>query len=160
MTKVKNDYTISDILNIVKDYLKDKDLSIIEKSYNYAISFLTKYEIKDILNIASILTTVYADPETIAASFLYKLFIDERVSRNKLEEDFEFSIIKLAYGIYKLDKITLSTDNDYLVEYYKKVIVGMSEDVRVIIVSLASRVNLLRNLGEYSEELHSLFRSV
>jgi len=146
MTKKKNDYTINEIIDIVKGYL-DKDLSIINKAYEYVLNYLEKDEIKNILNIASILTTIYSDQETIAASFLYRLFINERVLRSELERDFDESLIRLAYGIYKLNKITFSTENDYLVEYYKKVIVGMSEDVRVITVSLSERVNIMRELS-------------
>ena len=148
MTKKKNDYTIKDINDIVKTYLKS-DLSILNKAYNYVLKYLYEDEIKSILNIASILTTIYSDQETIAASFLYRLFIDDRVLRSELEKEFDISLIKLAYGIYKLNKITFSTDNDYLVEYYKKVIVGMSEDVRVITVSLSERVNIMRELGTF-----------
>ena len=148
MTKKKNDYTIKEIMDLVKSYL-NKDLSIIEKAYNYVLNYLEEDELKNILNIASILTTIYSDQETIAASFLYRLFIDEKVSRSTLEENFDVNIVKLAYGIYKLNKITLSTENDYLVEYYKKVIVGMSEDVRVITVSLSERVNIMRSLSKY-----------
>lgn len=148
MTKVKNDYTINDIIDIVKDYI-NADTSLIIKSFNYVKKYLTDLELKNILNVSYILTTVNADIETISSSFLYHLFMKECVSRKELEKDFDFSIVKLAYGIYKLNKISFSTENDYLIEYYKKVIVGMSEDVRMIIVALSERVSLMRSLSEY-----------
>ncbi len=147
MTKKKNDYTINDIINFVKTYI-DSDLNVINKAYNYVLNYLSKDEVKNVLNICAILTTIYSDKETISATLLYRLFIDERVPRSELEKEFDESLIKLSYGIYKLNKITFSTENDYLVEYYKKVIVGMSEDVRVITVSLSERVNIMRELGD------------
>ena len=49
-------------------------------------------------------------------------------------------------GVTKLGRLHFSTDNEYLVEYYKKIIVGMSEDVRVIIVKLADRLHNMRTL--------------
>ena len=152
MTKVKNDYTINDIISIVKKYIKDSDTSLILNSYNYVSSYLDDDNKQNILNIAYILTTVNADVDTITASFLYRLFMNNSVSRKELEEKFDFAIVRLAYGIYKLNKISFSTENDYLIEYYKKVIVGMSEDVRVIIVSLAERVNLMRGLVNYTRD--------
>lgn len=152
MTKVKNDYTINDIISIVKKYIKDSDTSLILDSYNYVSSYLDDDNKQNILNIAYILTTVNADVDTITASFLYRLFMNNSVSRKELEEKFDFAIVRLAYGIYKLNKISFSTENDYLIEYYKKVIVGMSEDVRVIIVSLAERVNLMRGLVNYTRD--------
>ena len=152
MTKVKNDWTILEIEEIVKGYLPNKDISLIRKTYDYSLEYLSENDRKDVLNISYILTTVYADPETIACCFLYRLFVNEKVKRSELEEHFDASLVKLAYGVYKLNRITLSTDSDYLVEYYKKVIVGMSEEVRVIIVALAERVNIMRGLSELAED--------
>ena len=69
-----------------------------------------------------------------------------------LVKDYNDDKVDLIYKSYeyvnnKLKKISLSTENDYLIEYYKKVIVGMTEDVRVIIVALADRVYLMHQLS-------------
>ena len=150
MTKLKDNYTINDILETVKNYLEPTDL--IKRSYEYTINLYTDIDKKAILNVANILTSLQADEETIAASFLHHLFNKELISFQELEKVFDSTLVRLAYGIYKLNKISFSTANDYLVEYYKKVIVGMSEDVRVIIVTLAERVYLMRTLYSYSVE--------
>ena len=147
MTKLKDNYTINDILETVKNYLEPTDL--IKRSYEYTINLYTDIDKKAILNVANILTSLQADEETIAASFLHHLFNKELISFQELEKVFDSTLVRLAYGIYKLNKISFSTANDYLVEYYKKVIVGMSEDVRVIIVTLAERVYLMRTLYSY-----------
>ncbi len=150
MTKLKDNYVINDIIEAVSKYLEPSDL--IKKSYEYTIDLYNDVDTKSILNVANILTTLQADEETIAASFLHHLFNQDLISFQDLEKDFDSTLVKLAYGIYKLNKISFSTANDYLVEYYKKVIVGMSEDVRVIIVTLAERVYLMRTLSTYSPE--------
>ena len=150
MTKLKDNYTINDILETVKNYLEPTDL--IKRSYEYTINLYADIDKKTILNVANILTSLQADEETIAASFLHHLFNKELISFQELEKVFDSTLVRLAYGIYKLNKISFSTANDYLVEYYKKVIVGMSEDVRVIIVTLAERVYLMRTLYSYSVE--------
>ena len=147
MTKLKDDYTIKDIVTEVSKYLSPSN--IINQAYDYVSGYLDENDIKSILNVANILTTLQADEETIVASFLHHLFTKNLVSFADLEKDFDVTIVKLAYGIYKLNKISFSTANDYLVEYYKKVIVGMSEDVRVIIITLAERVYLMRTLSNY-----------
>ena len=152
MTKVKNDYTIDDIIKIVETYLKSDNLYLIKETYGYVLPYLTDELKQNILNVAYILTTVNADIETIIASFLYHLFMDDLVPRSELEKRFDNSVVRLAYGIYKLNKISFSTENDYLIEYYKKIIVGMSEDVRMIIVSLSERVSLMRTLSTFSRE--------
>ena len=146
MTKLKDDYQINDIIDFVKQYNTSNEIEIISKSYEYAKNYLKVEEIKKALNVAYLLTTINADCETIAACFLCNLFFNEKVERKNIENEFGTIITKLSYNIYKLDSISLSTENDYLVEYYKKVIVGMTEDVRVIIVSLCERVYLMRTL--------------
>lgn len=150
MTKLKDNYTINDILETVRNYLEPTDL--IKRSYEYTINLYPDIDKKTVLNVANILTTLQADEETIAASFLHHLFNEDLISFQNLEKEFDSTLVRLAYGIYKLNKISFSTANDYLVEYYKKVIVGMSEDVRVIIVTLAERVYLMRTLYSYSVE--------
>jgi len=147
MTKLKDDYTIKDIVTEVSKYLSPSN--IINRTYDYVSEYLDENDIKTILNVANILTTLQADEETIVASFLHHLFTKNLVSFADLEKDYDVTIVKLAYGVYKLNKISFSTANDYLVEYYKKVIVGMSEDVRVIIITLAERVYLMRTLSKY-----------
>ena len=147
MTKIKKDYKIDDIINLVKSY-NNENLDLINKSYEYTSQMLDKTKLQDALNVSYILTTVQADAETISANILSYLLINDLVKRNILEKDFDFNIVKLSSNINKLKSISLSTENDYLIEYYKKVIVGMTEDVRVIIVALADRVYLMHQLDK------------
>ena len=100
MTKVKNDWTILEIEEIVKGYLPNKDISLIRKTYDYSLEYLSENDRKDVLNISYILTTVYADPETIACCFLYRLFVNEKVKRSELEEHFEKAIENEEFEIW------------------------------------------------------------
>ena len=146
----KEEHTISKLIKKV-EYLGE-DTSLITSAYNYILDYLNKKEVEKIMETCFVLTTVYADIETITACLLYKLLTYEKVSDKELSEKFPSSIIRIANGSYKLDKIIYSTENEYLIEYYKKVIVGMTEDVRVIMINLASRVTLMRNIDEYKRE--------
>ena len=66
-------------------------------------------------------------------------------------EKFDIDVLNLVQGVTKLSKIHFSTENEYLIDYYKKIIVGMSEDVRVIIIKLADRLHNMRTLYVLSE---------
>ena len=104
------------------------------------------------MNVALILISVYADYETISAGLLHDVLEDCDCTPEEMEENFGPIITKLVKGVTKLSKINFSTENEYLIDYYKKIIVGMSEDVRVIIVKLADRLHNMRTLGALSSE--------
>ncbi len=102
--------------------------------------------------VAHILTEIGADQDTLIAAILHDIIEDCDVTREDVEEKFGKDVANLVYGVTKLGKIHFSTENEYLIEYYKKIIVGMSEDVRAIIIKLADRVHNMRTLHALSSE--------
>lgn len=147
----KENFTIEDIIKNIKKYLEIDENSLLN-TYNYIKNIYDEDLLKEVLETVSILTSVYADIETINASLIYKLLTNHLVSEKELSSKFDKEIIKLSKGACKLDKIIYSTENEYLIEYYKKIIVGISEDVRVIMINLSSRVTLMRNISKYKRE--------
>jgi len=146
--------TIDDIVEKAEAYIKDKEqLSTIKKAYKFAKE---KHEgqfrksgeayIYHPMNVALILTSVYADYETISAGLLHDVLEDCDCTVEEMEKKFGTTITRLVQGVTKLSKIHFSTENEYLIDYYKKIIVGMSEDVRVIIIKLADRLHNMRTL--------------
>ena len=148
------DIKIEDILNKAKIYIDDEEqINVIKKSYEFALEkhigqFRKSGEeyIYHPMNVAMILTTVYADYETIAAGILHDVLEDCDCTEDEMKNEFGPTITKLVQGVTKLSKINFSTENEYLIDYYKKIIVGMSEDVRVIIIKLADRLHNMRTL--------------
>lgn len=153
-------YTLDELIEKSSNYIGEKEnIELIKKAYYYAKE---KHEgqtrksggpyINHPLATAVILTTVYADTETICAGLLHDVLEDTDTSRSELEGEFGKEITNLVYGVTKISKINFSTENEALVEYYKKIIVGMSEDVRVIIIKLADRLHNMRTLWALSKE--------
>lgn len=149
---MKKKYNIENIIENINKYIKQDTKKVLE-AYLYILNFLEEDKILEILETVSILTTLYADLETIEASILYKLLMDNKELEQEINDKFKKEVLKIATGANKLDKIIYSTENDYLIEYYKKVIVGMTEDVRVIMINLASRVTLMRNIKKYKRDM-------
>ncbi len=160
MTKGKQTYNINDLIDKVRKYItNENDIDIINKAYLFAKEkHVGHYResgeecINHTLATAVILTTVYADTFTICAGLLHDTLDDCDTTKQELEDIFGKQIADLVYGVSKISRINFSTENEALVEYYKKIIVGMSEDVRVIIIKLADRLHNMRTLWALPEE--------
>ncbi len=160
MTKDYTKYTIDDLIEKAKVYIQDEDnLNLIRRAYDYAaLKHQGQYRksgeayIFHPLCTSLILTTVYADTDTICAGLLHDVIEDCDVTKQELEEEFNPDIARLVDGVSKISKMRFSTENEALVEYYKKIIVGMSEDVRVIIIKLADRLHNMRTLWALPKE--------
>lgn len=159
-SKGKDIISFTDVLEKVNNYIEDeKQIEEIKKAYNFAFlkhngQFRKTGEpyIIHPLNVAMILTTIYADYETICAGLLHDVLEDCDCTYDEMETEFGRNITKLVQGVTKLSKIHFSTENEYLIDYYKKIIVGMSEDVRVIIIKLADRLHNMRTLWAIPED--------
>ena len=141
------------------EYLEEKDVKEIEKAYLYAKEkHKGQYRrtgeeyIVHPLFVAYILTSINADKDTIIAALLHDTIEDTDVSKSDIKEKFGDVVAKLVDGVTKINNINVSTDNEYLTSYYKKIIVGMSEDVRVIIIKLADRLHNMRTLYALDHE--------
>lgn len=156
--------TIEELISKASNYISDpNELDKIKSAYLYALEKhqgqvrLTGEDyIVHPLNTAIILTTVYADCDTVCAGLLHDVIEDCDVTKASLEETFGKEVANLVYGVTKISKIHFSTENEALIEYYKKIIVGMSEDVRVIIIKLADRLHNMRTLFPFSLEKQKL----
>ena len=154
MSRNRDNISFDQVLEKINSYIEDeKELQVINDAYELARS---KHEgqyrktgeayIIHPLNVALILTEIYADYETISAGLLHDVLEDCDCTHEEMEKIMGPTITRIVEGVTKLSKIHFSTENDYLIDYYKKIIVGMSEDVRVIIVKLADRLHNMRTL--------------
>ncbi len=160
MSKEIENPTLDDLVVRLKTYIKDEQqLESIKNAYLFAEKkHKGQYRksgedyIIHPLHVALILTTIYADSETIQAALLHDVLEDTECSVDEMQENFGGEVTRLVQGVTKLSKIHFSTENEYLIDYYKKIIVGISEDVRVIIVKLADRLHNMRTLWALPEE--------
>lgn len=159
MSKKKEIVQIEELIEKVKTYIdKEEELNLLKKTYQFAElkhqgQFRKSGEAYIIhpLNVAYILTDIYADIPTLQAALMHDVLEDCDCTKEEMEEKFGKEVTVLVQGVTKLSKINFSTENEYLTSYYKKIIVGISEDVRVIIVKLADRLHNMRTLWALPE---------
>ena len=161
---VKEIDSIEELITICKKYIKDKkEIDTIKKAYDYA-SEVHKNDVRKSgepymhhpLNVAYILTDLYADSDTISAALLHDTVHIGNADLNDIEDKFGEDITKLVKGITKINNLNLFTDSENQINYYKKIIIGLTEDVRIIIIKLAERCQNMRTLWAIKEESRKL----
>lgn len=160
MSKHQKNLTIEKLMDKIKEYITDdKELSVISEAYKFANEKhfgqkrLTGEDyIIHPLNVAYILTRISADYETLSAGLLHDVVEDCNVSIDEIEEKFGHNIAILVDGVTKINKLNLSGTTEALINNQRKIIVGLSEDVRVIIIKLADRLNNMQTLFVHSEK--------
>ena len=151
--------TIEDLLNRVKDYDDNsEDLTLIRKAYDYAYKkhFSQKRITGDDyithpLNVAWILTDVNADGEAIAAALLHDTIEDSDSTFDEIKNLFGENVAKIVDGVTKINRLKFTSDSEQMAANQRKILVGLSSDVRVLIVKLADRLHNMRTLYVLSE---------
>ncbi|MDD4298665.1 MAG: bifunctional (p)ppGpp synthetase/guanosine-3',5'-bis(diphosphate) 3'-pyrophosphohydrolase [Bacilli bacterium] len=151
--------TFDDLLTKINTYIEDeKQLSVIQTAYEFASTKhfgQKRLDGNDFINhplsVALILTELHADYETIASSLLHEVINNDNTSYEEVEKLFGQEIGKLVSDITKINKLSFNADSNYTVTYYRKILVGLCEDVRVIYVKLADRLHNMRTLWAIPE---------
>ena len=152
--------TIDELIDKFKKYnTNEKDIDLIRRAYYYAEKkhFGQKRISGDDyilhpLNVALILTEISADAPCMAAALLHDTIEDSDATKEEIEELFGSEVALLVDGVTKINKINFSSDSEASAAYQRKILVGLSEDVRVIIIKLADRLHNMRTLDVMSEE--------
>ena len=154
------DITIEDLLEQVKTYNNNaEDLKLIKSAYDYA--YKKHFGQKRIsgddyithpLNVAWILTEINADAYAISAALLHDTIEDSDSTKEDIEAHFGSTVALLVDGVTKINKIKFSSETEQIAANQRKILVGLSEDVRVIIIKLADRLHNMRTLYVMSEE--------
>ena len=144
----------------LKKYIKNEDdLQEIKKAYEFASikHFGQKRNSGDDyiihpLNVAYILSEIHADGKTIEAALLHDTIEDCGVTKEEIESIFGNEVAKLVESITKINKLNFSGDTEAMIANQRKILVGMTEDVRVIILKLADRLHNMRTLWALSDK--------
>ena len=152
--------TFENLISRLEKIFDLEQINIIKKSYQYNNK---KHEgerrrtgedySSHALNVADILLSINADYQTIAAGILHDLLETTDTSFEELENEFGSEIANLVNGITKINKISFNNaTTDAMITNERKILIGLTEDVRVIFIKLADRLHNMRTLWALPED--------
>ena len=104
------------------------------------------------LSVAAILVEMGMDGETIAAALLHDVVEDTGVELADIRKNFGNTVANLVDGVTKITKMSFSTKEEQQAENVRKMLLAMSQDIRVMIIKLADRLHNMRTSDGWSEQ--------
>lgn len=134
-------------------YLRPEDISQLRAAYQFSEAahqgqFRKSGEpyINHPLAVASILAQWHMDTQALTAALLHDVVEDTDVTKNQIAELFGRPVAELVDGVSKLDRIQFDTQEKAQAENFRKMLLAMARDVRVMLIKLADRLHNMRTL--------------
>ncbi|MEI8362755.1 MAG: bifunctional (p)ppGpp synthetase/guanosine-3',5'-bis(diphosphate) 3'-pyrophosphohydrolase [Betaproteobacteria bacterium] len=147
----------------LKQYLKPQDIAQIWHGYRYAfqahdgvVRKTGEPYIMHPVSVACILAELHMDTPTILAALLHDVVEDTPISTRDIKDMFGQQVADLVEGVTKLDKIEFQSASQAQAENFRKMLLAMSQDVRVILVKLADRLHNMQTLKAMKPEKQRL----
>jgi len=145
--------TIETICSKVLSYYPEAKLDLIQKAYHFASkahqgqlrSSGEPYMVHPTA-VAQTLADLHLDIPSVITGLLHDTVEDTHATLEQVDKEFGKDIAELVDGVTKLSQITFKTSEEKQAENFRKMIVAMAKDIRVVLVKLADRLNNMRTL--------------
>ena len=104
------------------------------------------------LEVAAILADMHMDPICVTVGLLHDVLEDTLSTPEKLREFFGEDVLHIVEGVTKISKLSFATSEERQAENYRKMLLAMVDDIRVVMVKLADRLHNMRTLQYLAEE--------
>src|SRR5512136_2626157 len=148
-----------DLLEKVRDYNPDADLELLRRAYVFS-ALEHKGQVRHSgepylvhpLQVANILADMRMDVVTLTAGLLHDVVEDTLTTTERLERTFGGEVAHVVEGVTKISAITFSSSEERQAENFRKMLLAMVDDIRVILVKLADRLHNMRTLHHLTEQ--------
>jgi GTP pyrophosphokinase len=142
-----------DLLEKVREYNPDADFELLRRAYVFS-ALEHKGQVRHSgepylvhpLEVATILTDMKMDAVTIAAGLLHDVVEDTLTTAERLDRTFGHEVAHVVEGVTKIGAITFASTEERQAENFRKMLLAMVDDIRVILVKLADRLHNMRTL--------------
>jgi GTP pyrophosphokinase len=149
----------NDIADRVLEYNPSCDLSLLQRAYVFSAKVHEGQErlsgepyLVHPLEVAGILVDMRMDEVTVAAGLLHDAIEDTLTTPEELHRLFGDQVAFLVEGLTKISKIEFTSDRQRQAENFRKMLLAMSKDIRILLIKLADRLHNMRTLEYVSED--------
>ena len=148
-----------DLVAKAQTYMPDSDIELLRRAYVFS-ALAHKGQVRQSgqaylvhpLEVAYFLADLRLDPAAIIAGLLHDVVEDTLTTVEKVEESFGKEVAHLVEGVTKIGAIPFSSSAERQAESFRKMLLAMVDDIRVVLVKLADRLNNMRTLQAMTEE--------
>ena len=155
----RHDHLLAELLGHVTEYNPDADTGLIRRAFDYACDHHNgqlRKSGEDFINhpaaVAVICAELKLDTATISAALLHDVVEDTLAELDHVRELFGADVALLVDGVTKLTRISFASREQAQVENYRKMIVAMAQDLRVVLIKLADRTHNMRTISALGKQ--------
>lgn len=150
---------IEQLLDQVVAYHPEADTGFIRRAYEYSVKAHEGQRrqaggpyVEHPLAVAGILTFLKLDIQAIAAGLLHDTLEDTVATPEELEREFGLDVARLVDGVTKIGQIPFQSYEEKQAENFRKMVLSMADDIRVVFIKLADRLHNMQTLEALSDE--------
>ena len=148
---------LDQLLDRIRSYHADADLGLVRKAYEFSakahegqIRRSGEPYLQHPIAVAGVLTSLKTDVTAIVAALLHDTLEDTVATPDELEREFGKDVVHLVDGVTKIGKITFRSYEEKQAENFRKMVLSMADDIRVVLIKLADRLHNMRTLEHLS----------
>ena len=150
---------VQQLVSRVQGYQPAADTDLIRKAYHYS-EWAHREQMRKSgdpyfihpASVAEIITQLRLDTASVCAGLLHDVVEDTGATREDIARDFGEEVANLVDGVTKLGKINFTSKEDRQAESFRKMVVAMAQDIRVLLIKLCDRLDNMRTLQHMSAE--------
>ena len=151
--------SLAPLVAVISQYLSEKEINRVKEAWRFADqAHLGQFRatgepyISHPIAVTEICAGWKLDADSLCAALLHDVIEDQDVSKQELAEKFGADVAEIVDGVSKLDRLEFATKAEQQAESFRKMLLAMARDVRVILIKLADRQHNMRTLGAVSPE--------
>ncbi|MDF0668003.1 MAG: bifunctional (p)ppGpp synthetase/guanosine-3',5'-bis(diphosphate) 3'-pyrophosphohydrolase [Nitrospira sp.] len=151
--------SIDQLLARLQDYQPEADLGVVRKAYEFSarvhegqVRRSGEPYVRHPVAVAGVLTSLKTDVTAVVAGLLHDTLEDTVATAAEIQREFGKEVVHLVDGVTKIGKITFKSSEEKQAENFRKMVLSMADDIRVVIIKLADRLHNMRTLEHLSEK--------